>query len=54
MRFLNWNCNVARVSEWVIIVLLQMRNISAIPWRDQLSYIGQDDNDECFVLNQHA
>jgi len=37
----------------VIVVLRQVSNFSAIPWREQVT-LQRDDDDVCFVLDQHS
>jgi hypothetical protein len=41
------------VSEWLIVVYRQFRNFSAISWRELVNF-QWDDDEVCFVLNQHA
>ena len=43
----------SRVSEWVIAVLHQFSNFSAISWREQVSFQWYDVHVH-FVLGQHA
>jgi hypothetical protein len=42
-----------RVNDWVIVVQHQLRNFSAIPWRENVN-LQWDDDEVCFVLNLHA
>ena len=42
------------LSEWVIVVYCQMTNFSAISWREQVTFQWDDNDDVCFVLDQHA
>jgi hypothetical protein len=44
---------IAYSDEWVIVIQDQMRNFSAISWRDQVT-IRLDDDDFRFVLDQHT
>ena len=39
--------------EWVIIVLCQFSNFSAISWREQVNF-QWDDDEVCLVLDQHV
>jgi hypothetical protein len=38
----------------VIVVLCEVRNVSAISWQEQVTFWQEDDDDVCFVLAQHA
>jgi hypothetical protein len=37
----------------VIVVECQLSNFSAISWREQVNF-QWDENDACFILDQHA
>ena len=42
------------LSDWVIVIEHQVRNVWAISWREQLTFWKDDvDDDVCFVLDQH-
>ena len=41
------------MSEWLISVSHQLRNFSAISWREQVNF-QWDDDEVHFVLDQHA
>jgi hypothetical protein len=45
--------NLYFVFERVIVAQRQLSNFSAISWREQVNFQG-DDNDIYFVLDQHA
>ena len=42
-----------RMSEWLLFNT-KMSYFSAISWREQVTCWWDDDNDVCFVLDQHA
>jgi hypothetical protein len=42
------------MSEWVIVVLRQLSNCSAILWWEQVNFQWDNDDEVRFILDQHA
>jgi hypothetical protein len=51
---LSWKYYFEWVSERVIVVYRQLSNFSGVSWREQVNFQWDDDDEVCFVLDQHA